>query len=58
MKSKAKKKTTELKFAYKTFKNWFKLLLETEQMDDSHDRRTYQSALLVLKRQSKQKKRI
>ncbi len=52
------KRISDLKFAYKTFKNWFKLLLETNQMDDCHDRRTFQSALLVLKRQKKQKKRI
>lgn len=52
------KQLNDVKFAYKTFKNWFKLLLETEQMDDHQDRRNYQSALMVIKRQTKQKKRI
>ena len=45
-----------LKKAYKTFKFWFKVLLEKEEMNDPEHRKEYHSALQVLKAEFKKEK--
>ena len=42
-----------VKKAKKTFKFWFKVLLETELMDDSEHRKEYLRALRVFKKKPK-----
>jgi len=45
-----------LKKAHKTFKFWFKVLLEKEEMNDPEHRKEYHSALQVLKEHIKKNK--
>jgi len=45
-----------LKKAHKTFKFWFKVLLEKEEMNDPEHRKEYHSALQVLKAEFKKEK--
>jgi hypothetical protein len=47
-----------LKQAQKTFKFWYKVLLETELMDDQNHRKEYHTALEVLKTEIKKRKGI
>ena len=45
-----------LKQAKKTFKFWYKILLETEYMNDPENRKDFQSALSVIKTECKNTK--
>jgi hypothetical protein len=44
-----------LKSAYKTFKFWYKVMLETELMDDHHHRKEFRAALQTIKYHKKKK---
>lgn len=46
-----------LKRAYKTLKSFYRLLLDTEIMNDQQYRRDYQSALIVVKDNYLEKKK-